>query len=126
MAGKMFDQLRNLFNKDSRVTTDDKPESVYMMNRFLSLRGSSFMVAHDCNSIKGLQDWAAYCFLYNSIPLSKAPFSKYPKKLADKELSEKKMKVVKRVGKKFCATDFHAKQIVDLLEAQGIVLEANY
>lgn len=125
MAGDaLFTQLNNLFTKETKVNSSSKPDSVYMLNRFLSLRAGTFLLAYDCNRIKGLPDWAAYCMLYHSIPMSKAPRSKYPKKLTEK-ITDKKKKVVVRIQQKFCVTEYHALQIIELLEAQGMTLESD-
>lgn len=125
MAGNLFDQINAVWEgKD--ITTKTKPDSIYMINRFLSLDPDGFMAAVDCNRMKGLPSWAALSFLTNSITNKPAPRNKYPKKLTqEKKLNDKQKVTLKRICVRFNVTEFHGRQIVQLLSMQGFKLDAS-
>lgn len=119
---RLFEQIDNLWEKNKQVTSSSKPESVYMMNRFLSLTPSGFLVASDCNRMIGLPDWAKHVLLYYALPKMRKPWSKYPK-MAKEKLPEKKQKALTRICNKYCVKEFHGMQIMQILESKGIILE---
>ncbi|RLG72155.1 MAG: hypothetical protein DRO23_10860, partial [Thermoprotei archaeon] len=115
-----------VWSSSGSITTKTKPNSVYMTNRFLSLDINGFLAASDCNRMHGLPEWAALPFLKCSTPTMAPPRNKYPKKLVqEKKLSDKKKLTLKRICRKFNVSEFHGKQIVQLLEMQGFSLDAN-
>lgn len=127
MAGsKLFDQINSVWRSDSTINTKTKPESIYMTNRFLSLDPDGFLAASDCNSFHKLPEWAALPFLKYATPKCAPPRNKYPKRIIEgKKLTEKKKLTLKRICTKFNVSDFHGLQIVKLLEAQGVTLDAH-
>jgi len=120
----LFDQLRNLWTKRTVVSTKTKADSTYMLNRFLSLTPEGFLAAYDLNSMGNLPSWVGLPFLYYSVPQMEAPWKKYPKVPAEK-LAPKKQLALDRVCARFCVKELHGKQIVAILQEQGIILEAN-
>lgn len=122
-ANKLFDQLHNLFNKQEPVTTETKAESIYMLNRFLSLSVQGFLPAVDCNSHSKVPEWAKLPSLYYSIPKQSPPKIKYPKAGKEKLPPRRKMALL-RIQSLFCVNNFHSEQILLLLEGQGVKVEA--
>jgi len=118
----LFPQIDNLWEKNTPPSTYKKYESVYMMNRFLSLTKTGFVAASDCNAIISLPEWAKYTLLYYTVPQGQKPFKKYPK-MEKVKLPEKKQKALNRLCRKFCVKEFHGLQIMTILEQQGFVLE---
>lgn len=123
-GNNLFEQFENLFTKKEKVTTETKPESIYMLNRFLSLSVRGFLPATECNSSPKMPEWAKLPFLFYSIQKGNVPKISYPK--AEKEtLSPRRKKALQRVCQKFCVKEYHGMQILLLLEQQGFKLEAD-
>ena len=123
---ELFNQIDQVWQGSPEITTKTKPESVYMVNRFISLDPLGLVVAGELNRKHKLPPWAALPFLKHMTPDRKAPRNKYPKKLMKGgKLSAKKKVVLKRICSKFNVGDFHGLQILTLLEEQGFKLEAN-
>jgi hypothetical protein len=120
----LYEQNQNIYTKDKVVTTDTKPLSVYMTNRFLSLSVRSFLSATDCNASVGMPEWAKLPFLYYTIKKCVPPKIDY-QKLEKMELSPKRRNALRRICVKFCVSPYHGMQILLLLESQGFVIEAN-
>lgn len=123
-SNPLFDQMRNLWTKDTLVTTKTKADSVYMITRFLSLTPEGFMPAQDLNRLHKLPEWAKLPFLYYSLPQQAAPWKKYPK-VSKTKLTPKKQRALDRICTKFCVKEFHGLQIIQLLKMQGIEVEAD-
>ena len=122
---KLFLQIEQVWNSDSKLTTKTKPDSVYMTARFLSLDPDGFWAASDLNRCIGMHPSLALPFLKCNTPRMGAPRNKYPKKLTkEKKLPPKKQKALDRICKKFAVTEVHGRQILTLLEQQGKKLEA--
>jgi len=120
----LFTQIENIWTKENKVTTDTKPESIYMINRFLSLSPSGFMASLVLNETRGVPEWAKLPYLYHSIDKQAPPRNKYPK--AEKlDLTPKRKKALERICAKFCVKPFHGLQIIALLEQQGIQVESD-
>ena len=125
MASKLFDQINDVWTGRG-IDTSTKPDSIFMVNRFVSLNAKGFLAAVDANRLVRLPKWAALPFLKYSTPNCNAPRNKYPKKLAvAPKLNDKKKLALKRVCVKFNASDFHGKQIMELLLHHGVQLEAS-
>jgi len=124
VADTLFDQINNLWTKEVQVTTKTKPESIYMICRFLSLSSDGFIAAMDLNQIKDCPEWAKLPFLFHSIPENSSPRNKYPKITKEKR-TPRRQKAIDRLATKFCLKEFHALQVLSLLEKQGIQLEAD-
>ena len=123
-GSKLFEQLENLYTKQERVTTETKPESIYMLNRFLSLSVRGFLAATECNASPKMPEWAKLPFLFYTIGKTQLPKINYPK--AEKEqISPRRKKALARICQKFCVKEFHGMQIMALLEQQGFKLEAD-
>jgi len=123
-GNKLFDQVQNLYTKEQPVTIDSKPESIYMINRFLSLSVRGFLAASECNAAIKLPDWAKYKFLYHAIQKGAPPKINYPK--VEKEaLTPRRKRALQRICEKFCVKEYHGMQILLLLEQQGFRIEAN-
>lgn len=126
MASKLFDQLASIWQSDEELTTEVRPDSVYMANRFLSLHPAGFLAAYECNKAHGLPEWAALPFLKHSTPKMKAPFNKYPKQLvAGVKLNDRGKMAVERLCKKFNISEAHGIQTYTLLKMQGVNVEAD-
>lgn len=122
-GSKLFEQVQNLYTKEQPVTIDSKPESIYMINRFLSLSVRGFLAASECNAAAKLPDWAKYQFLYYAVQKGAPPKINYPK--MDKEtLTPRRKRALVRICEKFCVKDYHGMQILLLLEQQGFKIEA--
>lgn len=125
-AGKspLFAQIENIWTKEKKVTTDTKPESIYMINRFLSLSPSGFLASLILNETRGVPEWAKLPYLFHAIEKQNPPRNKYPK--AEKlDITPKRQKALERICAKFCVKPFHGLQIIALLEQQGIQVEAD-
>ena len=123
-SNKLFEQLENLYTKDEKVTTNTKPESIYMINRFLSLSVRGFLAATECNSAPKIPERAKLPFLFYTIKKGYLPKMNYPK--AEKEqLTPRRKKALLRICQKFCVRDYHGMQIMLLLEQQGIKVESD-
>jgi hypothetical protein len=120
----LIDQVRNLWTKEVQFTTETKPESIYMVSRFLSLAPDGFLAALDLNSTVKAPTWAALPFLFYTVPKQPAPYFPYPKANKTK-LTDKRQLALNRVCRKFCVKPFHGLQIMALLEQQGVKLEYN-
>lgn len=122
-SNKLFAQLENLYTKEQKVTTETKPESNYMILRFLSLSVRGFLAATDCNASK-LPEWAKLPYLFYTLKKGQLPKMNYPK--AEKEqLTPRRKKALLRICQKFCVKEFHGMQIMLLLEQQGIKVESD-
>lgn len=121
---KLFDQVRNMYTKETQVDSNTKIESMYMLIRLLSLSPAGFFAAVESNRMIGAPDWAKLMHLYRSIPKQAAPRVKYPKAEKEKITPKRKM-ALEKVCKLFCVGEEHAFQIMALLEHQGVVLEAD-
>ena len=121
---KLFSQLENLYTKQDKVTTETKPESVYMLNRFLSLSVRGFLAATECNASPKMPEWAKLPFLFYTIGKTQLPKINYPKAEKD-QLTPRRKKALLRVCQKFCVRDYHGMQILLLLEQQGIKVESD-
>ena len=125
-SSPLFDQINDVWMSSPNINTKTKPESTYMVNRFLSLEPTGFLAASDCNRMHKLPTWAALPFLKYATPKCIPPRNKYPKKLTQvKTLPPKKKRALELICKKFNITSFHGLQVMKLLEAQGFKLEAN-
>lgn len=120
----LFDQIQNLYTKEKVVKTDTKPESIYMINRFLSLSVRSFLAATECNISSKMPEWAKLPFLFYTIGKCPPPKIKYPK-MEKEVLTPRRKKALNRICQKFCVKEFHGMQILLLLEQQGIKVEAD-
>ncbi len=127
MGNELFDQVKQVWTTSKDITTKTKPESAYMILRFVSLHPVGLLAASDLNRMQGLPEWAVLPALKYMTPhFNNAPRNKYPKKLtAVKKLSPKRERGLVRVCKKFNVTRFHGLQVMALLESQGIKVEAN-
>jgi len=126
MSSQLFSQLNDIWKSSKNLTSETKPDSIYMLNRFISLNSDGFLPANDCNNTIHIPDWASLLFLKYSTPTRTPPRNTYPKKLTkDIKLTPKKKVVLQRICKKFNVSEFHGTQIVKLLEQQGFKLEAN-
>ena len=123
-GSKLFVQLENLYTKQERVTTETKPESIYMLNRFLSLSVRGFLAATECNASPKMPEWAKLPFLFYTIGKTQLPKINYPKAEKD-QISPRRKKALARICQKFCVRDSHGLQIMLLLEQQGIKVEAD-
>jgi hypothetical protein len=121
----LFEQLKNLWTKEKPVNTKTKVESIYMINRFLSLTADGFLAACDLNRFRKLPVWAQLPFLYYSLPEKPAPWKTYPKVPGKDKLTPKQQVALDRICNRFCVKEFHGKQIVDILQMQGIIVEAD-
>ncbi len=123
---ELFDQLHKVWGTSPEITTKTKPESLYMLNRFLSLHPDGFLPAVDCNRFVGLPDWAALQYIKYATPTMSAPRNTYPKKVLNgKKLTPKEKKALAIVCRHFHLSDFHGKQVLFLLKQQGINLDSN-
>jgi len=122
MAGStLFEQINSLWNHSNYINTETKPESIYMTNRFLSLDKDGFLAASDCNRMYGLPEWAKLSFLKYSIPKKQPPRNTYPKKLTkDRTLNKEEKTALGRICQRFNVNEFHGRQIMSLLEQQGL------
>ena len=122
----LFDQIKAVWESSPALTTNTKPESLYMVNRFLSLDPDGLLAAIDCNRAHGLPEWAALQFLKYSTVKKPSPYNKYPKKLVkSKKLTPKQQKALEKVCGHFAISEFHGTQVMSLLEQQGVKLEFN-
>ena len=122
-GNKLFDQIQNLYEKDTVVTTETKPESIYMTNRFLSLSIRGFLAASECNESK-MPEWAKMPFLYYSIKKQPRPRITYPK-AETITISARRKRAIQRVCDKFGVKEYHGIQILMLLEQQGFKIESD-
>jgi len=120
----LFDQISNLWTKQIKVTTETKPESIYMISRFLSLSPDGFLPALDINQIYGAPEWSKLPYLFHALPQQSSPRNKYPK-MEKSKLTPKRQRALDRICYKFCVKPFHGMQVLLLLEKQGIKVEAD-
>lgn len=119
----LFEEVDNLYLKQRQVTTKDKPESIYMVNRFVSLSFNGFLAACDLNSLN-IPEWAKLVYLYYSIPKMKKPWNKYPKQEKEK-VTEKHKKSLARICRRFAVRLHHGEQILQILASKGIIIQEN-
>ncbi len=120
----LFAQINNLWTKEKKVTTETKPESIYMISRFLSLSADGFLAASDINQISKAPEWCKLPYLFYAIPQQAPPRNKYPK-IDKTKLTPKRQKALDRICYKYCVKPHHGMQILTLLEKQGIKVEAD-
>lgn len=121
----LFAQINDVWAGSSSITTKTKPESIYMICRFLSLDPDGFLPAVDCNRMVGLPKWAQLPFLKNATPNKRAPRNTYPKKVLEgKKLTPKQVKARRNVCVRFNVSEFHGTQVLHLLLQQGVNIDS--
>lgn len=119
---KLFDQINSLWNKTHTPSTENTLESIYMVNRFISLDIQGFWAASELNSIKNLPEWCYAALMYVKLPYAERKFNKYPKSLVQKK-TDVELKNIAVICNKYCCSMYHAEQIIKLLKMQGINTE---
>lgn len=123
---KLFEQIEAVWKSSPELTTETKPDSIYMASRFISLSPHGFLAASELNKLRNLPPWASLPYLKYSTPTRPAPRNKYPKKLVEApKLSERRKRALSNICRKFNVKAYHGSQIMILLEQQGFVLEAD-
>jgi hypothetical protein len=117
-ADQLFDFLENLFKKKVPVTPNTPFKDQYMAVKFLSLYPGTFMEAVEANRFSTkIPGWATNCFLYATVRKQRAPRFHYPKN--EDKAKQWPKEAIKKVSGKFCCSDFHASQILDIMEKQN-------
>jgi hypothetical protein len=116
---ELFVQTAQVWENNKAITTKTKPESAYMTTRFISLDPIGMLAAGMVNRLGTMPSWFTLPALKYATPKVKAPRNKYPKKLVDDKLSPKDKKTVQRYMILFNVNEDHARQIKNLMEAQG-------
>lgn len=119
---KLFDQIHALWDKSKVPDTNTALESVYMVNRFISLDPMGFWDASELNSIINLPEWCYAPLMHVRLPYSERKFCKYPKNLNPKR-TESEIATVARICEKYCCSTYHGEQYVKLFIMQGVNVE---
>ncbi len=121
---KLFEQVNQIWGSSNKINTTTKPESAFMTTRFVSMdTQDGLLVSGIVNRMHGLPEWMVLPTLKYATPNIRAPRNKFPKKLTGTKLSDKRKNALQRVCKKFGVGEPHGLQIMDILEAQGFILE---
>lgn len=119
---KLFDQIAALWDKSDPPTVNTTLESVYMVNRFISLTQVGFWEASELNNIRNLPEWCYPILMHVRLPYAERKFCKYPKNLNPKK-TEGELATLEIICRKYCCSQYHGEQYVKLFIMQGVNVE---
>jgi len=110
MSKNPFEQAKELFTNREKVEI----ENSWMVNKILSFNPTTCLLSIQINEVMGKIPNNLVSELLNCVPKSnRVPFLKFARKSKTVE-----PKLVESIGKKYCCSKYHARQIIDLLRLQ--------
>ncbi len=113
----LFDNVKNVFQKEDIPEVGGKSAEVYMVSRFLSMTPHSVLDAVDAGKYLGkIPNWAYDRLLFFLVEKkNSAPYIKYIKKKGD---NVDKV-LLGKVCTAFCCNERHGREYIEVLKAEG-------